>query len=131
MKVAEVILVRFENRFPNCENKVIEYSMSRFLDPRYKSAFFFAMDEARYEDVRIAATQTILEMRRKDALGSSTSSASSSPPMDPLNDSADKDDSTSSLKKLYGRNPTKPIEEKCSCTSAKCDVALYWEGVVP
>ena len=70
--------MRFENRFPDCGNKVIEYSMSHFLDPRYQGAIIFAMDEARYEDVKIAAAQTILEMSRKDALGSSTSSASSS-----------------------------------------------------
>ena len=43
-KVAEAILVRFENRFPDCVNKVIEYSMSHFLDPRYKGAIIFAMD---------------------------------------------------------------------------------------
>ena len=35
-KVAEAVLVRFENRFPDCGNRVIEYSMSHFLDPRYK-----------------------------------------------------------------------------------------------
>ena len=86
-KVAEAILVRFENRFPDCGNKVIEYSMSYFLDPRYKGAIIFTMDEARYEDVKIAAAQVILEMPRKDALGSPTSSASSSSPTDLLNDS--------------------------------------------
>ena len=54
-KVAEAILVRFENRFPDYGNKVIEYSMSHFLDPRCKGAIIFAMDEARYKDVKIAA----------------------------------------------------------------------------
>ena len=91
--------MRFENRFPGCGNKVIEYSMSHFLDPRYKGAIIFAMDEARYEDVKIAAAQAILEMPRKDALGSPTSSVSSSSPTDLLNDSADEDASTSALKK--------------------------------
>ena len=131
-KVAETILVRFENRFPNCGNKVSEYSMSHFLDRRYKGAIIFAMDEARYEDVKIAAAQAIFEMPRKDALGIPISSASSSPPTDLLNDPADEDASTSTLKKLYGRNPTKPIEKNCSFTEAKCEVALYCEeGVVP
>ena len=52
--------------------------------------------------------------------------------MDLLNDSADEDASTSALKKLYGRSPTKPIEKNCSFTEAKCEVVLYWEkGVVP
>ena len=40
-KVAEAFLVRFENRFPDCGNKVIEYSMSHFLDPRYKVQLSF------------------------------------------------------------------------------------------
>ena len=36
------------------------------------------------------------------------------------------------LKKLYSRNPTKPIEKNCSFTEAKCEVAFYYEeGVVP
>ena len=72
-------------------------------------------------------------MPRKDALGSPTSSASSSPPTDLLNDSfADEDASRSALKKLYGRNTTKPIEKNRSFTEAKCEVALYCEeGVVP
>ena len=109
-KVAEAILVRFENLFPDCGNKVIEYSMSHFLDPRYKGAIIFAMDEARYEGVKITAAQAILEIPRKDALGSPTSSASSSRPMDLINGSADEDSSTSALKKLYGRNLIKPIE---------------------
>ena len=131
-KVAEAILVRFENRFPDCGNKVIEYSMSHFLDPRYKGAIIFAMNEARYKDVKIAAAQGILEMPRKDALGSPTSSASSSPLTDLLNDFADNDASTSALKMLYGSNPTKPIEKNCSFTEAKCEVALYCEeGLVP
>ena len=130
-KVAETILVRFENRFPNCGNKVSGYSMSHFLDRRYKGAIIFAMDEARYEDVKIAAL-AIFEMPRKDALGIPISSASSSPPTDLLNDPTDEDASTSTLKKLYGRNPTKPIEKNCSFTEAKCEVALYCEeGVVP
>ena len=83
MKVAEAILMRFENQFPDCGNNVIEYSMSHFLDSRYKDAIIFAMDKARYEDVKVAATQAILEMRRKEAFGSPTGSASSSPPTDP------------------------------------------------
>ena len=78
MEVTEAILVKFENRFPDCGNKDIEYSMSHFLNSRYKDAIIFAMDEARYEDVKKAATQAILEMCRKDALGSPTSSTSSS-----------------------------------------------------
>ena len=65
------------------------------------------MGEARYEDVKKAATQAILEMRRKDALGSPTSCTSSSPTTDSLNDSADEDASRSALKKLYGHNPIK------------------------
>ena len=90
------------------------------------------MDEARYEDVKIAAAQAILEMPRKDALGSSTSSASSSPPTDLLNDSAAEDASTSALNKLNGYNPTKPIENNRSFTEAKCEVALYCEEeIVP
>ena len=65
-------------------------------------------------------------------LVSHITSASSSPPTDLLNDSADEDASRSALKKLYGRNPTKPIEKNCSFTVAKCEVALYCEeGVVP
>ena len=121
MEVAEAILMRFENRFPDCDNKVIEYSISHFLDPRYKGANIFAMDEARYEDVKKAATQAILEMRRKDALGSLTSSTSSSSTTGPLNDSADDDALRSTLKKLYGHNPTKPILKYSSLTGAKCD----------
>ena len=31
MEAAEAILVRLENRFPDCSNKVIEYFMSHFL----------------------------------------------------------------------------------------------------
>ena len=64
-EVAEVIVVKFENRFLDCGNKVIEYSISHFLDPRYKGAIIFGMDEARYEDVKIAATQAILEISRR------------------------------------------------------------------
>ena len=106
--------------------------MSHFLDPRYKGAIIFTMDEARYEDVTKAATQPILEMSRKDDLGSPTSSTSTSPTTDPLNDSADEDALRSALKKLYGHNPTKPILKNRSLTEAKCDVALYCEeGIVP
>ena len=106
--------------------------MSHFLDPRYKGAIILAIDEARYEDVKIAVAQAILKMPRKDALGSPTSSASSSPPTDLLNDSADEDASMSALKKLYGCNPTKPIEKNRSFTEAKCEVAFYCEEeVVP
>ena len=65
-------------------------------------------------------------------MGSPASIASSSSPTDLLNDSADEDASTSALKKLYDRNPTKPIEKNRSLTGAKCEVALYCEeGVVP
>ena len=77
MEVAEAKLGRFEYRFPDCGNKVIECSMSHFLDQRYKGAIIFAIDEARYENVKKATTQAILEMRRKDALGTPTSSTSS------------------------------------------------------
>ena len=99
---------------------------------RDKGAIIFAMDEASYEDVKKAAAQAILEMPRKDALGSPTSGTGSSPPKNLLNYSADKDASMSALKKLHGRNPTKPIEKNRSFTEAKCEVVLYCEeGVVP
>ena len=46
--------------------------------------------------------------------------------------SADEDALTSALKKLYGRNPTKPIKKNCSFTETKCLGSLYCEeGVVP
>ena len=106
--------------------------MAHFLDPRYMGAIIVAIDEARYEDVKIAAAQAILEMPRKDALGCPTGSASSPSPTDLLNDSADEDASTSALKKLYTRNLTKPIEKNHSFIEAKCEVALYCEeGVDP
>ena len=106
--------------------------MSHFLDLRYKSAIIFAMGEARYEDVKIATTQAILKLCRKDALGSPTSSASSSPLTDPLNYSADENATISALKKLYGCNPTKWIQKNHSFIEAKCDVTLYCEeGLVP
>ena len=85
------------------------------------------MDEAKYQDEKIAATQATLAMRRNDHLGGPTSSTSSSPTMSPLNDSADEDASTSALKKLYGCNPTNTISKSRSLTEAKCDVALYCE----
>ena len=94
--------------------------MSHFLDPRYKGGIIFALDEARYKDITIAATQTILEM----PLGSPTSSAGSSPTTDPLNDSANEDASTSALKKFFSRNPIKPIEKNRSFTETKCEDAL-------
>ena len=104
MEVAEAILVRLENRFPDYSNKVIEYSMSHFLGPRYKGAINFAIDEARYEDVKKAASQAILIMRRKDALGSPTSSTCLSPTTDPLYDSADEDASRSALKTVWRKS---------------------------
>ena len=61
-------------------------------------------------------------------LGSPTSSASSSPTTDPLNDSANEDASTSALKKLFGRNPIKPIEKNRSFTETKCKDALNEEN---
>ena len=109
MEVSEAIIVRFENQFSDCGKKVIEYSISHFLDPRYKGAIIFVIDEERYEDVKIADNKAILAMCRNDALRSPTSSTSSSPTMDSLNVSADEDASRSALKKLNGRSPTKSI----------------------
>ena len=123
MEVAEAIHGRFENQFPDCVNRVMEYSMSHFLGLRYKGAIIFAIDKARYEDIKKAATQAILEMYRKDDLRSPTICISSSPTTDPLNGTADEDASRSALKKLYGRISTKPIERNCSFTDAKCEVA--------
>ena len=56
--VADQILTRFEDSFPLCGARVIEYAIVYFLDPRYNIG--------NYDMIKDATVQSVLQLRDLD-----------------------------------------------------------------